>query len=110
MLQKKLELLKQNNQVLAIEQEKANRQFLESELHSQLLVLEKSLKSWEQNNFVMKEYILSLMKLNILNNIFLNSSSIIAIKGKEGDYKGATEETLQLVSELNNLCTQMYHM
>jgi hypothetical protein len=65
---KKKELLSQQNQFLSTDNDQKEKQLQESQLHSQLEVLEKSLRHWEQNNFSVKECILRLLGLKLLNS------------------------------------------
>lgn len=80
---KRKELLMQQNQYLTEQNETKDKTLRDNEMHSQLEVLEKSLRHYEQNNFSMREY--------------------IQAKGKESDYKSMSVEVNNLVTELNTL-------
>lgn len=68
---KRKELLGQQNQVLSSECDVKEKTLRDDEMHTQLEVLEKSLKHYEQNNFTMKECILL---ISLTEKFFLDFS------------------------------------
>ncbi len=78
----------QQNQLLSTDNDAKEKQLHENEIHTQLEVLEKSLRHYQQNNFHMREF--------------------IAMKGQEGDYKSMAKDCQQLLTDLNKLTIQVY--
>eukprot|EP00026_Physarum_polycephalum_P003825 Phypoly_transcript_03841.p1 GENE.Phypoly_transcript_03841~~Phypoly_transcript_03841.p1 ORF type:complete len:573 (-),score=114.28 Phypoly_transcript_03841:617-2107(-) len=80
------EMIVRQIQVIQTQNDQKKKQLADNDNNTQLEILEKSLRHYEQNNFHMSEY--------------------ISTKGVESEYAGIAAEVSQLLVDINALCIQ----